>query len=63
MDDLIVKILIYFLWLFSLEHCHDTHYYYDKAAFSIVAQETTGFIEFLSSTKQTRQLPAIDKSL
>jgi hypothetical protein len=30
---------------------------------AFVAQETIGFIEFLSSTKQTLQLPAIDKSL
>jgi hypothetical protein len=34
-----------------------------NADFALVAQDTMGLIEFLSSTKQIRQFPAIDKSL
>jgi hypothetical protein len=31
-----------------------------NADFALVAQDTMGLIEFLSSTKQIRQFPAID---
>jgi hypothetical protein len=34
-----------------------------NADFALVAQDTMGLMEFLSSTKQIRQFPAIDKSL